>query len=500
VQRTLRRNGALDTDLVAFGVSACLALGSACAGSADSSGEAAAGSSGVQGGQKERGGGSATAGQSSDSDEAGGVEMGHATGGSESHGANGGRSGNGTGGGRAGGGATTGGNGSGGSAESGAGSAGNEQETGGRPAGTGGTAAGGTQAHTGGTNASAGHDGGGIGANGGSAGRSQGGSGGAGGSGGGSGGAASGSGGMSSDAGSPGAAGTPGGDPSPASDGIYAGATSDGEPIRFLVVNGQVSFISIGWATVPCGTALPTNLRDPELSISQSGAIEGTVTTSKWTYVTCDVTGQFAGEAVSGDLDCEIFAGDCVDTLPLTWSAVRTSDPPVCGNDVVEFSEQCDDGDQASSDGCSSACLLEGTAEVEPNDDRDTAVGEDDYEDRPVGLTLIQSDTTVTASLSPAGDEDMVRVFGTSSETTTRVRIETFGSDGPGTCDIDTVIDLHEIDGPIVATDDDSGVGACSLIEYDIPARFPIAALNVHVADKGDDDPVGLYFVMVTYL
>ncbi len=42
-----------------------------------------------------------------------------------------------------------------------------------------------------------------------------------------------------------------------------------------------------------------------------------------------------------------------------TTSPTATPLPPICGNNLVEAGEQCDDGNLASGDGCSGACLLE---------------------------------------------------------------------------------------------------------------------------------------------
>jgi hypothetical protein len=40
-----------------------------------------------------------------------------------------------------------------------------------------------------------------------------------------------------------------------------------------------------------------------------------------------------------------------------------------------------------------------------------------------------------------------------------------------------------------VEPNDDRGVGTCSGIEYDIPARFPIASVNVHAPSPRDGGP-----------
>jgi cysteine-rich repeat protein len=48
---------------------------------------------------------------------------------------------------------------------------------------------------------------------------------------------------------------------------------------------------------------------------------------------------------------------------PLALAAVLASyqvpAPPLCGNEVTEFPEQCDDGNNINGDGCSSSCTIE---------------------------------------------------------------------------------------------------------------------------------------------
>jgi cysteine-rich repeat protein len=45
--------------------------------------------------------------------------------------------------------------------------------------------------------------------------------------------------------------------------------------------------------------------------------------------------------------------------LLITLSLVLVSVAPVCGNGVLEGSEQCDDGNLVTGDGCSATCQLE---------------------------------------------------------------------------------------------------------------------------------------------
>lgn len=71
-----------------------------------------------------------------------------------------------------------------------------------------------------------------------------------------------------------------------------------------------------------------------------------------------DVGGRIAVEkALSGgpvEIDVGVATGLCV---PALRQAVGTCQ--LCGNDVVEEAEECDDGNTASGDGCSAVCRLE---------------------------------------------------------------------------------------------------------------------------------------------
>lgn len=45
-----------------------------------------------------------------------------------------------------------------------------------------------------------------------------------------------------------------------------------------------------------------------------------------------------------------------------------TVSPPVCGNSLVEWGEECDDGNAIDGDGCSPACTLDGSSQVVINE------------------------------------------------------------------------------------------------------------------------------------
>jgi cysteine-rich repeat protein len=279
-------------------------------------------------------------------------------------------------------------------------------------------------------------------------------------------------------------------------DGIWLGTTSQGHVIRIRIVSGEVDFMSVGYTASGCGSPISGIKNGPvtTVTMNQLGTLGGHVNG----FPPFDITGRLDATSGSGELAMDLLIGDCTDSFTVTWTATRVSDPPVCTNGVVEWPEACDDGDKVDGDGCTSACALDGTPEEEPNDDGFVAVGENDHSWRYSEVDNADA-RTMSASLAMLGDEDGFRVFSTSSTNPVTVRIETFGRDGPGTCDVDTVLTLRDRADQVIATDDDSGPGACSSITYVLPVAFPATVVYANVADKGDDDTIGLYFLRISY-
>jgi len=119
----------------------------------------------------------------------------------------------------------------------------------------------------------------------------------------------------------------------------------------------------------------------------------------------------------------------------------------ICGNGVKTGPEQCDDGNTADGDGCSSVCLLEVTQEVEPNNTPATA--------NPFASPM-------AGTIGVAADEDFVAVELVAGQDIT---VETTGFGGAGTCDIDTYLYLYASNGTTLLTsNDDGGTGTCSLL------------------------------------
>ncbi|XXX77058.1 DVUA0089 family protein [Sorangium sp. So ce134] len=133
---------------------------------------------------------------------------------------------------------------------------------------------------------------------------------------------------------------------------------------------------------------------------------------------------------------------------------------PACGDGFIDDPEVCDDGNTAAGDGCDAACQLEGaTAETEPN----STPAEADANGAVAPGALVSGD------IEPEGDVDL---FALRLTAISDLRIETFDSSGPERCadGIDTALALLAADGAtVLASDDDGGVGACSLIDSTSP-------------------------------
>ncbi len=139
----------------------------------------------------------------------------------------------------------------------------------------------------------------------------------------------------------------------------------------------------------------------------------------------------------------------------------------ICGNGIVDgANEACDDGNLVDNDGCSAVCQFDGVlvTETEPNDDTGTANAS----------TLVAPGiVTISAGITPAGDEDFFS-FDIPGTVPMDVRIQTYGTLGDlNTCPGDTVLHLLDAAGAQIATNDDGGNGACSLINQTLaPGQY----------------------------
>ncbi len=156
-----------------------------------------------------------------------------------------------------------------------------------------------------------------------------------------------------------------------------------------------------------------------------------------------------------------------------TLSVMITSN--ICGNHQIESGEQCDDGNAASNDGCSSTCQWE---------TRGTASG---------------TGASFTDSISPIGNIDWYAVVVPAGYS---IRAETFSpSDGMCPSGTDTVIRLWQSNRTTeIVSDDDDGVGACSLLTPTTDAAVRGLAAGtyyVSVEDYGNNSTIGTYVLNV---
>jgi cysteine-rich repeat protein len=124
----------------------------------------------------------------------------------------------------------------------------------------------------------------------------------------------------------------------------------------------------------------------------------------------------------------------------------------LCGDNRTDGSEECDDGNATSGDGCSAICRLEPIGEAESNDTLQTANG-------PFALPRL-----VSASIATSTDEDFFRF---TLSATSDIQLSTLDNSGQQTCtgDIDTYLQLLSEDGTVLDTDDDDGISYCSSID-----------------------------------
>lgn len=131
--------------------------------------------------------------------------------------------------------------------------------------------------------------------------------------------------------------------------------------------------------------------------------------------------------------------------------------PIACGNGLLErSSEQCEDGNTMSGDGCSPTCQIEADG------------------------TFTGTGGSLTGAISPAGDSDYFAVTVTAGQ-----YLSAATSDGATGCPGDTILELYGTDAvTLLGSDDDDGNGSCSDIN-------PVRDLFVRAL------PAGTYYLRV---
>jgi len=191
--------------------------------------------------------------------------------------------------------------------------------------------------------------------------------------------------------------------------------------------------------------------------------------------------------------------GACGNVCPTgnTCTGGQCVAPSVCGDGRIQGSETCDDGNTASTDGCSASCRVEPPytcsgspstciyTETEPNNSVGTA--------NPAGRAR-----WVKGSLGTATDVDVFRI---TIPGEADLRLDTFDGSGAATCvDIDTILELLDEDGTVLARNDDGDVGLCSTID---PARESgasrLSAGTYYVRVTAFDSAIPAYVLRVRY-
>ena len=155
----------------------------------------------------------------------------------------------------------------------------------------------------------------------------------------------------------------------------------------------------------------------------------------------------------------------------------------VCGNGVLQAGEQCDDANVDNNDGCSATCTFENrVTEVEPNNT---------MADANTNAVQIAGNAFVDGAIA-VGDVDRYQV---TVATATAVRFETFTSSGD--CSTAT-IDLRLFDAagnPVVSDLEGAGINQCGAITTFLAA----GTYHVQVQERGDNQAIASYQLQVAF-
>ncbi len=179
-----------------------------------------------------------------------------------------------------------------------------------------------------------------------------------------------------------------------------------------------------------------------------------------------------------------------------------------CGNGIKAGSESCDDGNGVNLDGCSTSCNVE-VMEIEPNEDGSIAIDGDSEDGNDFSIVnadmhpAITASTTVIAAISPAGDEDVFKVTNAGTKPV-KVRLDTWNlatgygiGMSCGTGSIDTVINVRNAAGVILATNNDRpNDDYCSGLDYGL---MPGESVYVHVISWFDDSAIASYALDIIF-
>jgi cysteine-rich repeat protein len=162
---------------------------------------------------------------------------------------------------------------------------------------------------------------------------------------------------------------------------------------------------------------------------------------------------------------------------------------PKCGNGVREAGEQCDDGNTAAGDGCGATCQWEKTAEVEPNN---TPAAAD------AALPVITGSVNLGGSINAIGDVDLYKLHAATQRT---VRFEIFDNTGVDCIAMPAMtLTLLDSTGAEIRRDTPpsdftgSGIGVCPALVFDLaPGDYYLQAARLSFGT------VPSYFLQIKY-
>lgn len=151
----------------------------------------------------------------------------------------------------------------------------------------------------------------------------------------------------------------------------------------------------------------------------------------------------------------------------------------VCGDGSWDQAEACEDGGQASGDGCDGDCQVE-AAEIEPNDDAaDAAVWAAPF----------------YAEISPTGDADFVEIAIDEGPASVIANIEPLALEGCSLALFDPYLELYEEDGETVVIANDDYDGVCPRLvaeELDAGSYYLRVSESPYSVGSRSEFPYGL--------
>lgn len=176
--------------------------------------------------------------------------------------------------------------------------------------------------------------------------------------------------------------------------------------------------------------------------------------------ITYDPDDSYIGEDTFEYLVCDE-SNQC-DTAEVTVTIEDCSQPPICGNDIIEEGEECDDGNTQDGDGCSSICEIEPPQPPQPQDDVDVVCS-----DSSTTIDILDNDFDPDSNLFPPD-----------------VTI----TDQP---DNGSITNINSTTGAVTYDPDDSFIGVDEF-EYEVCDQTNLCAtatVSILVLDCGGEDP-----------